>query len=325
MFLGLSVLFVACKNEASTNPKAMVDDYTSSISKQILADNGNAELYFKRGELNYKNAAYDAAILDLEKAITLDSLNPNAYHLLSDTYMDYYRSKDALMTMIRASERFPERIPTLLKLSETQLILKLNESSLLTVAQIFTLNPEHPEGHFMKGMNFRALGETDKAINAFQKVTELNPEMVDAWLIAGDLLDSKGLDIASDYYDAAINIEPKNTGAWHSKAFYLQNKGKDKEAIEIYKKINLIDKNYLDAYLNAGILYTTMDSLDQALEQFNIMASIKPENHLPYYYRGLIYNEQGKIAAARTEFQNCLNLKSDFAKAKQAMNNLSAS
>lgn len=325
LLFAFPILVAMACNSGSSEQKKAAGDSSDILSKEISENGGTAELYFQRAELSYKKGAYDEAIADLEKSISMDSLNPAAYHLLSDTYMDYYRSKDALMTMIRASERFPERIPTLLKLSETQLILKLNESSLLTVAQIFTLDPEHPEGHFMKGMNFRALGETDKAINAFQKVTELDPEMVDAWLIAGDLLDSKGLDIALDYYNAAINVEPENVGAWHSKAFYLQNKGKDNEAIEIYKKINVIDKNYTDAYLNTGILYITMDSLDQAMEQFNIMASIKPQNHLPYYYKGLIYEEQGDIGAARTELQNCLNLKSDFVKAKQAMNNLSAS
>ncbi len=323
--LGLVVVLLSCNNGSKGGTSPATTGTQEDLSEQIAKGSDDPELYMSRAKLNYQDGAYDQAIADLEKVISLDSLNPEAYHLLSDSYMDYYRSKDALMTMIRASERFPERIPTLLKLAETQLILKLNESSLFTVAQIFTLEPDNPEGHFMKGMNFRALGEIDKAINAFQKVTELDPEIIDAWLIAGDLLDSKGNELALDYYEAAINVDPKNTGAWHSKAFYLQNHGKDNEAIAIYKKINLIDKNYLDAYLNAGILYTTMDSLDQAMEQFNIMASMKPQNHLPYYYRGLIYEAQGNISAARTELQNCLNLKSDFVKAKQALNNLSAS
>ena len=298
---------------------------TDVINAEIENDLGNAGLYFQRAQMHYDAKAYDKAITDLDKAIQLDSLKPEYYHLLSDTYMDYYRSKDALVVMMRAATRFPKRIPTLLKLSETQLILKMNEVSLETVAKIFSIDPDHPEGHFMKGMNFRAMGETDRAINAFQTATELNPEMVDAWLIAGDLFFEKGLPIAIDYYDAALRIDPENTSALHSKAYYLQNNGRDNEAIQLYKEINVIDKKYLDAYLNAGILYMTMDSLEVAKEQFNIMASLKPTYHLPYYYRGLIHEAQGDIEAARKDLQNSINLDSEFSKAKQALGRIKES
>ncbi len=313
------ISMMACKQESTVTTTDKSSTASDELTKRIEADPDNAENYFLRGERYYGEKMYNEAIADLERAIELDTLQPKYFHLLSDSYLDYYRSKRALMVMEEVVERFPDRIPSLLKLSETQYILKQYEQSLLTVTKILIRESNNPEGHFMKGMNFRAMGEIDKAIGAFQMTTELNPEHIDAWLIAGDLFDQKGLSIALDYYEAAINIDPENVSAWHSKAFYLQNNGKDKEAIAIYKKINHIDKSYLDAYLNAGILYMTIDSLDKAMEQFNIMASIKPQNHLPYYYRGLIYDARGDTEAARTEFQNSVNLNSEFSKAKEAI------
>jgi len=326
--ISVAVLMLGACNSGSAKKEATVTSEKTDLDKisdRLEIEGADAGLYFKRAQAYYDAESYDAAIADLEMAVKLDTTKPEYYHLLSDANMDYYRSKEALVIMHRAAKKFPERIPTLLKLSETQLIVQLYEASLETVAKIFSINPDHPEGHFMKGMNFRAMGKIDNAINAFQTATELDPEMIDAWLITGDLLFEKGLPIAIDYYDAALRLEPDNISALHSKAFYMQNNGKDREAIEIYKKISILDKHYLDAYLNAGILYVTLDSLDKGLEQFNIMSSIKPENHLSYYYRGLIYEAQGKPEAARIEFQNTLNLKSDFTKAKQALDNLSAS
>lgn len=313
----IAITICSCNSDKSHAKK--ISNEADEISAEIEKDLGNAELYFQRAQMHYNDSAYDKAITDLEKAISLDSLQPQYYHLLSDTYMDYYRSKEALVIMSRAVTRFPQRIPTLLKLSETQLILKLNDSSLETVAKILRIDPDHPEGHFMKGMNFRAMGEIDLAINAFQTATELNPELIDAWIIAGDLFFEKGLPIALDYYDAALRVDPENTTALHSKAYYLQNNTRDNDAIQLYKKINLIDKNYLDAYLNAGILYMTMDSLEEAKEQFNIMASVEPTNHLPYFYRGLIYEAQGDMDAARKDLQNSVNLNGEFPKAKLAL------
>lgn len=322
----ISMIVLSCKSDVTRTSNNGMDQKTKEQSVQKFAvSDDNPRSFFERAEFYYDQSDYDGAIADLQAAIKLDSLKPDYYHLLSDSYMDYYRSKKALMTMEEAAELFPDRIATLLKLSEIQLILQQYEPSLITVSKILSREPNNPDGHFMKGMNFRAMGEVEKAIGAFQTTTELRPDYIDAWLIAGDLFDQKGSKLALDYYEAAINADPKNPTALHSKAYYLQNNGNDNEAIRIYKKINSIDKNYLDAYLNTGILYMSMDSLDKAMEQFNIMASLKPQNHLPYYYRGLIYEAQGDLGAARSELQNCLNLKSDFSKAKVAINNLSAS
>lgn len=328
LFLSSCLLcFIQCTpDKTATKQVATGDSAIDKLGRLIEEDPENHTLLYDRAQLNYKASHFDEAIEDLSAAIKTDSLVPQYYHLLSDVYMDYYRSKDALLIMTEAGELFPKRIPTLLKLSETQLILKQNEESLLTVARILTLEPNNTEGHFMTGMNFRAMGETDRAIAAFQRATAQDPELLEAWLIIGELFESKKDPRALEYYDTAINLAPDNPSTWHSKAFYLQNNGKDDEAIAIYKKIaGQVDKSYLDAYLNAGILYLTKDSIDQALDQFDIMAQIKPQDYRPYFYRGLCYEAMGNIGAARADFQNCLNLNPDFSRAKQAMDNLSNS
>lgn len=325
--LGIAVLaLMQCKADpkAQKNVASQGEAALDKLTALIRKNPDDPTLLYERAKLAYSSENYDQVIMDLEKAIKIDSLVPEYYHLLSDASMDYYRSKDALQTMQEAGEIFPERIPTLLKLSETQLILKQNEASLFTIARILTINPQNADAHFMTGMNFRAMGETDRAINAFQKATELDPEITDAWLLIGDLFEQKGDTRALEYYDAAINSDLDNPATWHSKAYYLQNHDRDDEAIAIYKQINKIDKNYVDAYLNTGILYMTKDSIDKAFEQFDIMASIKAQDYRPYYYRGLCYEKKGNLKAARADFQNCLNLKPDFEKATRAMHGLSA-
>lgn len=325
-YLAIALLFLfACKSDPTTKAESGGDAALDKLNNLVSKSPDDHSLLFERAKYQFDQKNYDGSIADLKAAIALDSLQPQYYHLLSDSYMDYYRSRDGLNTMVTAAKKFPDRIPTLLKLSETQLILKLNDESLLTVAQILTLDPDNAEGHFMTGMNFRALGETDRAINAFHKATEANPDLLDAWMLIGDLFEQKGEPVALRYYTTATEVAPDNPSAWHAKAYYLQNNNDDAGALEIYRKINRIDKNYTDAYLNAGILYMSLDSLDKAKEQFNIMAKIKPQNHLPYYYRGLIYEAEGNISAARTELQNSLNLMPDFEGAKKAMMGLSNS
>ena len=311
---------IGCNNSPSpTNADENLEPALSQLNKAISEDSTDHTLYFARAEWFYNQLEYELAVNDLRRAIELDSNVPEYYHLLSDTYMDNYRSKEALEIMTMAADQFGDRIPTLLKLSETQYLLKQYEPSLFTVAKILTIDSEHPEAYFMMGLNFRAIDEIEKAINAFQTATELNPELVDAWLILGKLFENRNNDLAIQYYEAAINVNPEMPEAYHSKAFYLQNNDRIPEAIEVYKQINSIDRYYMDAYLNAGILYLELDSLEQAYDQFNIMVNLKSQYFIGHYYRGVVNEAMGNLESAQTDYQNCLNIKPDYSKALIAM------
>ncbi len=324
LLLMWSLLFVSCKSDSTSvsSTENSGDKVLQKLSAEIDKSPEDHSLLFERAKYQFDKGQYDPVIKDMNAAIAIDSMVPEYYHLLSNAYMDYYRSRDALNTMIDAGDLFPKRIPTLLKLSETQLLLKQNEESLFTVARILTVDPDNAEAHFMKGMNFRAMGDADRAIAAFQTVTELDPELIDAWLLIGDLFEQKGMPIAKEFFEAATRVEPDNPNVWHSLAFYLQNNGDDEGAIKIYRQINLIDKNYTDAYLNAGIVLLSNDRLEEAMEQFEILAKIQPQNHYAYYYRGLIHEQNGNVAAAKSDFQTSINLKSDYPEAKNALLNL---
>lgn len=290
-----------------------------AINKLIAKDSLDATLLFQRAELYYDNGYLDGSIKDLETAISIDSLKPEYFHLLADSYLDYYRSKEALLTMEKCVKINPKRIPSMLKLSELQLILKQYDESLQICSNILTINPQEAEAYFMMGMNLRSMTELERAKVAFRKATELNPELTDAWIILGQMYEDEGDPSAIEYYEAAINVDRDNPVPLHSKAFYLQNNDRIVEALDIYRQINVIDKDYLDAYLNAGIIYFSLDSLDKAYEQFDIMSKVKPQFYLSYYYRGLVHESRGDLDKAREDYNTSLKLNTKFDKAKKAL------
>jgi len=324
VLIGTSFLQFSCKTDASVKVEKKtgspeLDKLNIAISKDSL----DHSLLFERAKLYYQNNYYDGAIADMVKAIGLERQTPDYYHLLCDLYLDYYKSKDALLTIERCVELFPKRIPSLLKLAETQLILKQYDNSLATASRILTIDPQTAEAYFMMGMNLKSIPDIERAKVAFRKATEINPDLVDAWLILGQIYENENDKKALDYYEAATNVDKDNPATWHSKAYYLQNNGREDEALELYRKINLIDKNYVGAYLNAGILYLDRDSIGQAYEQFDILINIKPTNHLAHYYRGICNELLGEVEKAKEDYKTTLILKSSFTKAQTALEALS--
>lgn len=320
----LFLILASCKNDKVTVEKPVeTDEVLEKISNQLKNDSRNHVLLYERGKYYYGQENYDGAIQDLIEAINIDSMHHQYYHLLSDVCLDYYRSKEAVQTMERCVALFPQRIPSLLKLAEVYYILKQYEESIETCNRILSIDRQESEAYFMMGMNYREQGDIGRAINSFQTSTELNPDLTDSWIILGQLFEQKKNPIALDYFNSAVNVDPENITALHSKAFYLQNNGNTLDAIDIYRQIGTIDKNYIDAYLNCGILYLNLDSLDQAQEQFNIITAIEPQNHIGYYYRGQVSEIKGNLDQAKKDYQTSINLNSENIRAKKALEALS--
>jgi tetratricopeptide (TPR) repeat protein len=316
------LVFAGCKDEKQTSTKASGDPDIDKISAQITANPADATLYYQRARLYYDKSAYDNTIIDLESALAIDSLNPDYYHLLADTYLDYYNSKGALNTMNKVLALYPSRIPSLLKLAEFKHILQDYDGSILTANEALKHDQQNAEAYFMLGMNFKALGDKTRAINAYQTAVEFDSGLTDAWIYLGELYEEKKDPKALKYYESAILSNPESMQAWHGKAFYLQNHGKITDAQAIYRDIIMKDKSYADAYLNSGLLYMETDSIDRAYEQFDLLTGVAPANYMGYYMRGIVQEKKGKKEQALKDYESAYNLNKDDKNLQKAIETL---
>ena len=325
----ISLIFIniiwRCQNEPAA-PKALNTTLPSTgnpaidgFTKEIAAQPNDPRLYAQRGALFYENENYDEAIKDLKKALTYDSTNVTYLHLLADSYLDYYQSYNAVTTLQKAASLYPTRIPTLLKLCEFELILEQHEASIKTINKVLALQPLNPDAFFMLGMNFKEMGNIDRAIGSFQTAVENDPDLVDAWINLGQLHAQKKNKMAGVFFDNALQVDPNNTTALHAKAAYLHETDQLQAAIATYRQLNIIDPTYEEGFFNTGIIYLEMDSLKRAYQQFDLAAKTSPTYILAYYYRALVQEKQGDLEAAKKDYQQALNLSPGFDRAKEAL------
>ncbi len=320
-------LATGCKNNNTDNQQNVAAEHTDStlprgieaLSKKIAANPNDPNAYLLRGKAYYELQGYDEAIADLKKAISLDSSKAEYFHYLSDVYLDYYKSREALNTLYRAEKLFPKNIPTLLKLAETQLILKNPEASLQTLGKIAKIDPTNADMFYLTGLDLLEQGKTDLAISAFQSATENNSDFIEAWIQLGELWMKKNDPVALKYFDNALRVDSNSILALHNKATYYTKNNELHKAIDIYKKIAVKNPQYEDAFFNAGLLYMDLDSMNQAFTNLNIAVNLNPTNPKAYYYRGLTSQFKGDIANAKKDFENALKLQPDMEKAKEAL------
>ena len=321
IFLLSGFLFLmSCKQkEEAIRASPTEDTIFNALTEKIEKNPANAELRYLRAKYLNESERLDEAIIDMREAILIDSSQSRYYHLLSDLFMDINNSSKALMTMRKAGQLFPDSVKTQLKLSETLLILKEYQEAIVVLNGIIGKNPQNAEAYFMLGLVFRETGEESKAINALQTATEMDAKLTDAWILLGNIWEAKKPDLAGRYYKTATDVSPDNISALHSYAFFLQNNGKIDEALELYRRINLADPKYPDAYLNAGILYLEQKNTDLALEQFNILTKVAQTDPRGFFFKGLTYYQTNRLADAKRELQNALNLDPEYSQAKELM------
>ncbi|HOY13897.1 MAG TPA: tetratricopeptide repeat protein [Saprospiraceae bacterium] len=314
----------ACKEIPKPEAEVVEEgsDLLSKLNDMIANDATNAQLRYNRARILEENGQYSEAIEDMRVAIIADSLNAVYYHFLSDLFMDSNNSSKSLLTMQKAAQLFPDSTLTQLKLSETYFILKQYDESIFQLNDIIRRQPNNAEAYLMLGLNFRGKGDLSRAINSFQTATEKDPNIVDAWIILGDLFAEKNEPIAKRYYETAVNVAPDNITALHSKAYYLQNHNDIDGALSLYKQINIIEPKYPDAYLNAGILMIEKDSLNAALEQFDILTKMASTNAKGYYFKAYTLNELGQKEAAKKEAQNAVNFDPNYKDAVELLEKL---
>lgn len=289
------------------------------ISSEIAKNRNNATLYAARAEAFYKNEAYDEAIADMASAMKIDSVNADFHHLLSDIYLDYYKSRLALQTMERAAALHPKRIPTLLKLAFLQYTLTQHDASMGTINKVMALEPQNAEGFFIRGLNFVDKGNKKAAIQNLQTCVDNDPDHIDGWILLGQIYADDKNPIAAQYFENAIQVDPNSINALQTKASYLHNNDKLDEAMDLYRKITEIDSKYAEAYQSMGVIYFEKDSLKKAYEHFDLSTKVDPTFVIGYYFRGLVAEAMGNLASAKEDYQNVLNFDPNYDKAIEAM------
>lgn len=325
--LPLMLLFInACdseiKDEAADNPElsSSGNPAIDGLSQKIAGNPNDATLYAARAGVWLQNGGYDEAIVDLQSALLLDSTNVEYHHILADLYLDYFRSRLALKTMERVVRLHPKRIPTLLKMAEVQLILKLYNQSLYTLERVRVIDPQHPEMYFMFGSVFREMGEIDRAINSYQSAVENNSDLIDAWFKLGELWAEKGESIAEKYFDNALRVDSNHVEALKAKAIYLANTKNDLPgAVKLYRKINVLTPQNEEGFLDTGLVFLDMDSLDNAYECFDIAVKNSPTYIKAYYYRGVASELKGDFAKAKIDYEDALKMAPNYEKAQEAL------
>ena len=208
-----------------------------------------------------------------------------------------------------------------------QLIELYRKGSLqLLLEKAQKLTEIYPQEFFiwnLLGVANAKLGKDVKALQAFKRVIEINPNFADGHNNFGLASQQLGKWVeAIDAYKIAIDLNPNYASAYNNLGNVLKKLGNLEEAIQVYKKALTLEPNYGNCYNNLGNALKDLGRLDEAITVFNKALDLKGDNAATFNNIGLTQKDQGKLEEAKESFNRALSLKSDYARAHRNLSTL---
>lgn len=324
-FLTIAVtLLIACNTSNTSDSNTSKNDSLPKdlklLNEQIAASPDKANLYYQRSNYFFTQKDIKNAAMDIDRAIKLDSTQKDFYLTKSDIYFAINRTSVTKACLEKAIALDSMDTDAILKLAELYLYVKMNEQSIAYVNKALRVNKHNAKAYFIKGINMLELRDTAKAFTSFLTTVEQDPEYYHAYIQLGILMAVKKDKLAVDYYNTALNLNPKSEEAHYNLGlYYLETKeiAKASEQFATTIQINPMDR---EAHYNLGFInYEHLKQYDKARKHFSDAVSADPKFARGYYMLGLSYEALGDKQNAKIAYSKSIELNPLYDKPKEGL------
>jgi len=294
----------------------------AAISDKIAEHPENARLYFERGLLLHRVEQDTFAIKDFQRAATLDSSKAEYFSAVGDLMFEHKDVSGSLPWIQRAVQLNPNDPAARLKIAKLLVFIKEYPKAFTEINTVLRQNAMNPEAYFLKGIIYKDLKDTSKAISSFQTALQVDPTHRESMLELGSIYRQKGSPLAARYYDNAFRLDSTDVLPLYAKGMYLQESKQYEEAKDAYRKAVLHNREYSNAYFAIGYILMQQDSFEKAYRQFDLVTKLEPTNAKAYYNRGLCNELMGKNTEASEDYKQALTFDNRYKEASDALKRL---
>lgn len=294
----------------------------ASVSRQIDAAPDNAALFFKRGRALSDLGEDSLALNDYKKAVSLDSGKAEYYSAIGQLMFEHKDIDGSLQWFRKAIAINPKDPVAHLKFAKMLIFMNDNQKAFNEINLVLRQDPYNPEAYFLKGLTYKNLKDTAKALSSFQTSVQVEPRFYQSILQLGLLYSARKDSLALKYFDNAFAVDSSDVLPLYSKGMFFQERNELERAKEQYRRCILYDQQYGDAYFNMGWILMHQDSLDKAIRQFDFVTKIEPENPEAYYNRGLCYEMLKNKVSAMNDYRQALEFDPTYQEPRDGLKRL---
>lgn len=306
------------ENEEEFPGQVKLDSLTTLLEK----DPDNTDLLNERAKVFLEVGQTNYGLADVGRALLLDSTKASYYLTISDAYFRLDKPQKSRNALRKAAALEPEFTEPLYRLAQFELYLGNHQKCIDHANDMLRIDARDDRPFMIKGLCYKDLKDTTKAIENYMEAVTENPDNYDAYVELGILHWGQKSPLAESYLKSALDIR-EGIDALYALGLHYQESDKLNEAMETYTRILEIDSAYSAAYFNMGyIQYQHLQLYNEALNNFDKAVQVSPKYYQAVYMRGLCYEAKGDIARAKREYTYAAELNPDYERAADGLNRL---
>lgn len=326
--LSLVIYFSSCTNQEKSNSSGPAVQDTTPLGKQIAEISmkigespNNPDLFNQRAKLHLQRNDVANAMLDMEQVLKLDTTKAEYFLTLADVHLAATKPAKSKAALEKCLSIDPKNKLAFEKLAELYFIAQQYKEAVKNLDEVLKLDINNPKAYFMKGMCYRDMGDTTKAISSFQTCIEQKTDYYDSYLQLAMIYHAKGDKLALQYYDGALRVNPKSIDAFYGRGLFYQEIMRDYDkAIQDYTSATQINPKAARAHYALGFIhYQYLKVYDQAIKHYNDAIAADSTWPEAWFNRGLTFEASGNIASAAADYRQALQLNPEYQNAAIAL------
>ncbi len=295
-------------------PEGDRDQAEKSINKAIELLQGTGEPLSKALVVSLVFAeGPDAQIDVLTKAIEAHPNNADAYRLRGLMYLEQEKFQEALADLKVVTEQLaPGDLTSLQAYARAFARLGEFDEAIKAVDQIIKANPNSPIGYLLRAQFKTMAGNVNAAIEDLDQVLVLAPRSVPALLMRASLyVERQDFKSALQDVDRALAADTGNMQALLMRATLYAQEGKFAEAIRDLEALQIRNSDNATITLQLATLYQADKRPRKAVEVYDQVLKIEPDNVSALRGKGDALLSYGKHAEARDTYLAALKIQDD--------------
>ncbi len=312
--------------------------WLASLTHQIKMNPHNYALYSDRSEVYLRLDSLDAAIRDIDKAITINDSISDLHYLRG-----FYACIDKDTTKAIAELEKAMRLGTInaevpYQLGQIALMQKDYPRAEDLFNQAIRRDSSQAQYYFAKGLLYQSQKNGASALGFYKESIERDSTFSKAYLQLYDLYMNqlKNEDMANQQITKLLALIPSHPLGNYYKAKKLFGDATRlkvlikkepfmeamAQAVAAYNLAIKADSGFVQAYYERGYTYFIMDKLDEAIRDFEKTATLDPNYYQAYFMLGSIHEFYKDNTTALSYYEKAVNAKPDFKEAIYAVKEL---
>ena len=295
-------------------------DYKKAYSfykRAIQTDDAHLPSWKALADLHFIAKDWDKALEYYYYVIKSDSSNPQIYSQLGDTYNGLGKYTEALKMYQKAWFFEPDELKHYIKIAGSLYSCNKVNESIESYLSIIERNPQCFKAMYELGIIYYKTGKYNKAREYLEVSLEFEVFNEEILICLGSLYQEiSEFSLAIGMYSKLESITPESPLALHNLACAHYQIKDYKTAEEKLVKLIGLGKAGSQSYILLGLIYESLDQVDQAMINYENSIKVDPMNISAYLYLASCIRSQWRLNDALEILETALKVNTKYSKSE---------